>query len=217
MNFALGTSHESRARSRVPRAPRSFLQGQCPSRRRKWNPSLVASRFPRTIPRTAAPVIGMILVCLVPWSHPLAHILTFPAVSVYSSACGSAPQSGYNSPAVAPFQIPRDPNSQSPPMESTGIRLPNAPLNDIASMSTPPSRKESPYFQSTGLPVAGSPQEMYRRASLSSGDVQSQQAMRRSDIPEVTGWQSVPMSDVGPAGKLMRKDSIPTVRKAVTA
>lgn len=102
-------------------------------------------------------------------------------------------------------------------MESTGIRLPNAPLNDIASMGTPPSRKDSPYFQSSGLPTTGSPQQMYRRPSLTSGDVQSQQTLRRSDIPEVTGWQSVPMTDLGPAGKLMRKDSIPTVRKAVAA
>lgn len=102
-------------------------------------------------------------------------------------------------------------------MESTGIRLPNAPLNDIATLSTPPSRKESPYFQPTGLPAADLPQEMFRRASMSSGDFQSQQSLRRTDIPEVTGWQSVPMTDLGPAGKLMRKDSIPTVRKAVAA
>lgn len=86
-------------------------------------------------------------------------------------------------------------------MESTGIRLPNAPLNDIASLSTPPSRKESPYFQSTGLPIAGSPR----------------QPLSRPDIPEVTGWQTVPMTDLGPADKLMRKNSIPTVRKAVAA
>ena len=101
-------------------------------------------------------------------------------------------------------------------MESPGIRLPNAPLNDIATMNTPPSRRESPYFQPTGLPVTGSPQEMYRRTSTS-GDVQSQQQLRRADIPEVTGWQSVPMTDLGSAGKLMRKNSIPTVRKAVAA
>lgn len=120
-------------------------------------------------------------------------------VSLYSS--GSAPHSGYNSPAVMSYPIPRDPNSQSPPMESTGIRLPNAPLNDIATLSTPPSRRESPYFQPTGLPVTGSPQ----------------QTLRRADIPEVTGWQSVPMTDLGPADKMMRKNSIQTVRKAVAA
>ena len=142
-------------------------------------------------------------------------MLTSPAVSLYSS--GSAPQSGYNSPSVPTYQIPRDPNSQSPPMESTGIRLPNAPLNDIASMRTPPSRKQSPYFQPTGLPVTGSPQEMYRRVSMTSGDVQSQQTLRRPDIPEVTGWQSVPLTDLGSASKLVRKNSIPTVRKVVAA
>jgi len=101
-------------------------------------------------------------------------------------------------------------------MESTGIRLPNAPLNDIATLGTPPSRRESPYFQASGLPAADSPQEMFRRASMSSGDLQSQQqTLRRTDIPEVTGWQSVPMTDLGPAGRLVRKNSIPTVRKAV--
>lgn len=86
-------------------------------------------------------------------------------------------------------------------MESTGIRLPNAPLNDIATLNTPPSRKESPYFQASGLPITGSPQ----------------QTLRHPEIPEVTGWQSVPMTDLGQADKLMRKNSIPTVRKAVAA
>ena len=213
-NFALATNHESRARSRAQRAPRSSLQGPCRSRRRRWNLSLAASLFPRPALPTAVPAIGTILVCLAPSLHFSVHIFTSLTVSLYSS--GSAPQSGYNSPAVAPYQIPRDPNSQSPPMESTGIRLPNAPLNDIATLNTPPSRRESPYFQPTGLPVTGSPQEMYRRASIP-GDVQPQQTLRRTDIPEVTGWQSVPMSDLGPTGKLMRKNSIPTVRKVVAA
>ena len=212
-NFALVTNHESRARSRAPRVPRFSLQGRCRSRRKKWNQSLVVFLFPPPVLLTVVPVTGTTLVSLAPCSHSLVHIVTFRIVSLYSS--GSAPQSGYNSPAVAPYPIPRDPNSQSPPMESPGIRLPNAPLNDIASMNTPPSRKESPYFQSTGLPATGSPQEMYRRTSP--GDLQSQQSLRRPDIPEVTGWQSVPMTDLGPAGKLMRKNSIPTVRKAVAA
>lgn len=53
-------------------------------------------------------------------------------VSVYSS--GSGPSSSYNSPSVPTFPIPRDPNSQSPPLPSGGIRLPNNPLTDIASM-----------------------------------------------------------------------------------
>jgi GATA-binding protein len=86
-------------------------------------------------------------------------------------------------------------------MESTGIRLPNAPLNDIASLSTPPSRKESPYFQPSGLPITGSPR----------------QTLSRPDIPEVTGWQSVAMTELGSSDRLVRKNSIPTVRKAVAA
>ena len=79
------------------------------------------------------------------------RILTLSTVSLYSS--GSAPQSGYSSPAVAPYPIPRDLNSRPSPTESSGIRLPNAPLNDIATMATPPSHKQSPYFQPSELPV----------------------------------------------------------------
>ena len=215
MSSGLATNHENRARLRAPRVLSSSLLGPCQSRRRTRNPSLVGSLFRRPAPPTGVRATGTILVRLAPCSHSLVHILTFSTVSLYSS--GSAPQSGYSSPAVAPYPIPRDPNSQSPPTESSGIRLPNAPLNDIATMSTPPSRKQSPYFQPSGLPVTGSPQEMYRRVSISPGDVQSQQPLRRADIPEVTGWQSVPMTDLGPGGKLMRKNSIPTVRKAVAA
>ncbi|KAF5322010.1 hypothetical protein D9619_000694 [Psilocybe cf. subviscida] len=50
-------------------------------------------------------------------------------VSVYSS--GSAPTTSYNSPTQNPFPLSR--GSQSPPQDG-GIRLPNNPLSDIASM-----------------------------------------------------------------------------------
>jgi hypothetical protein len=50
-------------------------------------------------------------------------------VSVYSS--GSAPTTSYNSPTQNPFPLNR--GSQSPPQDG-GIRLPNNPLSDIASM-----------------------------------------------------------------------------------
>ncbi|PFH47810.1 hypothetical protein AMATHDRAFT_151240 [Amanita thiersii Skay4041] len=71
------------------------------------------------------------------------------SVSVYSS--GSAPPTSYNSPSVAPFPLARD--SQSPPRDG-GIRLPNAPLTDIASLqsqspvhaSHPPSPHSLAYF-----------------------------------------------------------------------
>jgi hypothetical protein len=64
-------------------------------------------------------------------------------VSVYSSA----PPSTYNSPAASTFPIPRDPNSQSPPIPSGGgIRLPNNPLTDIASLQqqSVPQQPHSP-------------------------------------------------------------------------
>ncbi|KIM46528.1 hypothetical protein M413DRAFT_317271 [Hebeloma cylindrosporum] len=52
-------------------------------------------------------------------------------VSIYSS--GSAPPTSFNSPIQHPFPLSRD-NSQSPPRDNSGIRLPNNPLSDIASM-----------------------------------------------------------------------------------
>lgn len=48
------------------------------------------------------------------------------------------------------------------------------------------------------------------------GDSQGNLPRRPSDIPEVTGWQTVPLTELGPAGKVVRKNSAP-VRKAVAA
>ncbi|KAG5648741.1 hypothetical protein DXG03_000088 [Asterophora parasitica] len=65
-------------------------------------------------------------------------------VSVYSN--GSAPPTSFNSPNVATFPLSRD--SQSPPHDG-GIRLPNAPLSDLAvamnphHTSIPPSPRKS--------------------------------------------------------------------------
>ncbi|KAI0082505.1 hypothetical protein K474DRAFT_1633739 [Panus rudis PR-1116 ss-1] len=70
-------------------------------------------------------------------------------VSIYS---GSAPSSSFNSPAVSSFSIPRDPNSQSPP--HGGIRLPNAPLSDIASLQHHPHHQtSSPLSNGGGSPL----------------------------------------------------------------
>ncbi|KAF8622080.1 hypothetical protein AX15_007224 [Amanita polypyramis BW_CC] len=52
------------------------------------------------------------------------------SVSVYSN--GSAPTTSYSSPSINTFPLSRD-SSQSPPRDG-GIRLPNAPLSDIASL-----------------------------------------------------------------------------------
>ncbi|KAF8961102.1 hypothetical protein BDZ97DRAFT_1921625 [Flammula alnicola] len=52
-------------------------------------------------------------------------------VSIYSS--GSAPPTSFNSPIQNPFPLSRD-NSHSPPQRDGGIRLPNNPLSDIASL-----------------------------------------------------------------------------------
>ncbi|KAH7931176.1 hypothetical protein BV22DRAFT_1190483 [Leucogyrophana mollusca] len=68
------------------------------------------------------------------------------SLSVYSSqpptpGSSSNPPSNYNSPSVSTFPIPRSSQSPvsgdgspAPPSEQGGIRLPNAPLTDIASL-----------------------------------------------------------------------------------
>ncbi|KAH7914444.1 hypothetical protein BJ138DRAFT_1110631 [Hygrophoropsis aurantiaca] len=81
---------------------------------------------------------------IVTFSHPV--YLFAIAVSVYSSqpptpGSSSNPPSNYNSPSVSTFPIPRSSQSPvsgdgspAPPSEQGGIRLPNAPLTDIASL-----------------------------------------------------------------------------------
>ncbi|PIL37397.1 transcription factor [Ganoderma sinense ZZ0214-1] len=123
------------------------------------------------------------------------------SVSVYSG--GSNPPSSFNSPAASTFPIPRDLNSQSPPLipPEGGIRLPNAPLSDIASLqsngpSPPMPRKAAsmpvPYYPSS------SPLQQARH------DQQTDYFVRRGSVPlepqqrtpEVTGWQ--PVADIAP-------------------
>ncbi|CAL1700212.1 unnamed protein product [Somion occarium] len=132
---------------------------------------------------------------------------------------GSAPPSSFNSPAVSSFSIPRDPNSQSPPLpRDGGIRLPNAPLSDIASLqssgSVPPTPRKAataptPFYHAQGsfypngtaaagerrnsgsIPLTASPQMQTQSPQL--------QAISEMPMPEVTGWQSVPMSDLAPS------------------
>lgn len=137
-------------------------------------------------------------------------------ISVYSS--GSAPNSCYNSPSVPPFPMPRDANSQSPPLgshESSGIRLPNAPLTDIASLQGTRKPDSSPYFHANSLPVTQG--DVYARRVVGQGEQQGNASLRRPvDIPEVTGWQTVPLTDIGLPGKVVRKTSNP-MRKAVAA
>ncbi|PCH40946.1 hypothetical protein WOLCODRAFT_24381 [Wolfiporia cocos MD-104 SS10] len=121
-------------------------------------------------------------------------------VSVYSS--GSAPPSSMGSPAAQTYPIPRDANSQSPPLAvDGGIRLPNAPLSDIAGLQQQ-QHPHTPRKSATApMPYYSQQQQQqqpdyYRRGSLS-----APHEMRPLDvpIPEVTGWQSVPMPE--PAAK----------------
>ncbi|EIW76224.1 hypothetical protein CONPUDRAFT_139653 [Coniophora puteana RWD-64-598 SS2] len=109
------------------------------------------------------------------------------SVSIYSSqpatpgSISSTPSSGFNSPSAASFSIPR--TSQSPPVAGDaqprdgGIRLPNAPLSDIASLqsqqprphkaATAPAFGFDAYSQNGMYPPNPQLQgDIYRRGSL---------------------------------------------------
>ncbi|KAI0268144.1 hypothetical protein BC834DRAFT_842201 [Gloeopeniophorella convolvens] len=132
------------------------------------------------------------------------------SVSVYSS--GSAPPSSYNSPSVTSFSLPLERSSQSPPLGSRdgGIRLPNAPLSDIASLqSIPLSPRKAATSPDYGLPSASQSDYYGRRPSLPV-DISRASSV---DMPEVTGWQTVPL-----AGSPPNKSAKPSaLRKAVAA
>lgn len=97
-------------------------------------------------------------------------------VSVYSA--GSAPPTSFNSPNAGAFPLSRD--SQSPPHDG-GIRLPNTPLSEIASMHASPTPRKAhtaPYYSPPGSANGQQQQSYYRRAP------EQQQ-------PGETGWQTV--------------------------
>lgn len=134
--------------------------------------------------------------------------MTSPLVSVYSS--GSAPTSSFNSPAVTSFSLPLERSSQSPPLGSRdgGIRLPNTPLSDIASLqSLSPSPRKAVTSPDYSLAPAIQGDYYPRRTSL------PVDIAKASEVPEITGWQAVPM-----AGSPPNKSTKPsTLRKAVAA
>ncbi|TEB37083.1 hypothetical protein FA13DRAFT_1786296 [Coprinellus micaceus] len=86
-------------------------------------------------------------------------------VSLYSS--GSAPPTSYNSPAVSPYPLSRDDSSSPNGGGVTGIRLPNAPLSDIASInvsgsprlhsSSPSALPGTPNVPANGSSASNSP------------------------------------------------------------
>ena len=129
-------------------------------------------------------------------------------MSVYSS--GSAPPSSYNSPAVTSFALPMERSSQSPPLGSHdgGIRLPNAPLSEIASLqSMPGSPRKSATSPEYGLSsIQG---DYYGRRTSLPVDIPKAPI----DMPEITGWQTVPMAG-SPPNKSAKANSL---RKAVAA
>ncbi|KAI0698564.1 hypothetical protein BC835DRAFT_1215361, partial [Cytidiella melzeri] len=116
--------------------------------------------------------------------------------SVSLASSGSVPSSSFNSPAVASFPIPRDPHSQSPPLDG-GIRLPNAPLSDIASLNDSPlSRPSSALAGSAPTPrkAATAPGAYFQNGQPE--EFYGHRGEGAPQVPEVTGWQSVPLSDL---------------------
>jgi GATA-binding protein, other eukaryote len=111
---------------------------------------------------------------------------------------------------VTSFSLPLERSSQSPPLGTYdgGIRLPNTPLSDIASLQSVPASPRK---------AATSPD--YGLASVIQGDYHTRQTSLPVDIPrapsvempEITGWQAVPM-----AGSPPNKSTKPSaLRKAV--
>lgn len=106
------------------------------------------------------------------------------------------------SPAAQPYPM-RDSNSQSPPLagQEGGIRLPNAPLNDIVSIQpgsqlpTPRKSATAPMYYPGNQPQG----DFYRRGSLPTPHDMQRRPVDVT-LPEVTGWQPVPTVDLSPKG-----------------
>ena len=115
-------------------------------------------------------------------------------VSVYSS--GSAPPTSFNSPSVQSFPLSRD--SQSPPHDGV-IRLPNAPLSDIASLSQQQHSQPSPPLPTTPSNVTGSPayfSPSSMPATPNAGNIQASEYLCRSHDHGVTSlWSDTSLKD----------------------
>lgn len=126
--------------------------------------------------------------------------------SIYSSSVG--PDSGFNSPMMSAFSMPRLSPSQSPQIPASdagGIRLPNAALNDLAGLgSLPGSPRRSvigtPFMNSNSRPLSPPSMtgDLYGAMGSPRRAAPSLEPLRNSPphtIPDTTGWQSVPMPD----------------------
>jgi GATA-binding protein, other eukaryote len=111
---------------------------------------------------------------------------------------------------VTSFSLPLERSSQSPPLGTYdgGIRLPNTPLSDIASLqSVPASPRKAVTSPDYGL------------GSVIQGDYHTRQTSLPVDIPkvpsvempEITGWQAVSMAS-SPPNKSTKPSAL---RKAV--
>ncbi|TFK43880.1 hypothetical protein BDQ12DRAFT_596392 [Crucibulum laeve] len=98
-------------------------------------------------------------------------------VSVYSS--GSAPPTSFNSPNLQTFPLSRE--SQSPPRDG-GIRLPNAPLSDIASLQS----------QTPSLPHPQSPRKAHTSPGYFSPPTTAQAQQQEFYQRSAQEWQGLP-------------------------
>ena len=131
--------------------------------------------------------------------------------------------SSFAAPRLSPSASPQIPTS-----EVGGIKLPNAPLNDIASLQSmspqsPRKAATTPYLNANGRPI--SPATSVNGAdyvSARKGSLPVEASHRSSPLlnngntiglPEVTGWQSIPMTDLDSKAARSRSSS----RKPVAA
>ncbi|KAH8118398.1 hypothetical protein DFH11DRAFT_1796705 [Phellopilus nigrolimitatus] len=146
-------------------------------------------------------------------------------VSIYSSVGSTSGMESYNnSPLISSFSIPRISPSSSPQMNGSevgGIRLPNAPFNDIASVQSishsPRKAATVPYFNSNGRPispassVSGSDYMNMRRGSMPVDSSHNASPLMNGGsalgLPEVTGWQPVPLGDLDSKSARSRSSS----------
>lgn len=97
--------------------------------------------------------------------------------------------------------------------------MPNAPLSDIASLTNSPEQRPA---SASGL-APSTPRKAadgyYSNEAEAQADFYARrdglsQAQSTPSMPEVTGWQSVPMSDLAPSKSKSRSNSL---RKTVVA
>lgn len=144
-------------------------------------------------------------------------------MSVYSSVGSISGVDSYtNSPMMSSFGAPRLSPSASPQIPTSevgGIRLPNAPLNDIASFQSvspqsPRKAATTPYLNANGRPISPASANGADYMSIRKNSLPAETSLHSSPminntigLPEVTGWQPIPMTDLDSKAARSRSSS----------